>query len=140
MQFFGLLGLMSFLLGFCSLAGLLIEKAVAGVGLGERPLMILSVLLVILGVQFLSMGLLGELLTRIYHEVGQRPPYVIRRTAGIELGSGLASNPEAALAGQGPVSGGIEVDVDDDGLPARELPGRTRWTRADRLGHGPGQA
>ncbi len=36
--------------------------------------MILGVLLVILGVQFLSMGLLGELLTRIYHEVGKRPP------------------------------------------------------------------
>jgi glycosyltransferase involved in cell wall biosynthesis len=140
MQFFGLLGLMSFLLGFCSLTGLLIEKAVAGVGLAERPLLILSVLLVILGVQFLSMGLLGELLTRIYHEVGQRPPYVIRRTAGIELGTGLAADPVAALAGQGPGSGDIGVDVDDDGLPARELPGRTRWTMADRLGHGPGPA
>src|SRR5205807_557634 len=99
MQFFGLLGLMSFVLGFCSLAGLLIEKAVAGVGLAERPLMILSVLLVILGVQFLSMGLLGELLTRIYHEVGQRPPYVIRRTAGIDADADLVADPVAALAG-----------------------------------------
>jgi hypothetical protein len=138
MQFFGVLGLMSFLLGFCSLAGLLIEKAVAGVGLAERPLMILSVLLVILGVQFFSMGLLGELLTRIYHEVGQRPPYVIRRTAGIELDGDVTSDPVAALAGQGPSS--VTPDVDDQGLPARELPGRTRWTRADRFGHGPGPA
>jgi glycosyltransferase involved in cell wall biosynthesis len=135
MQFFGLLGLMSFVLGFCSLAGLLIEKAVAGVGLAERPLLILSVLLVILGVQFLSMGLLGELLTRIYHEVGQRPPYVIRLTAGIELDADhAASDPVAALAGQGPGSA-AEVDVEDDGIPSRELPGRTRWSRADRLGH-----
>ncbi|HEY2705012.1 MAG TPA: hypothetical protein VGL20_15115, partial [Candidatus Dormibacteraeota bacterium] len=135
MQFFGVLGLISFLLGFCSLAGLLIEKAVAGVGLAERPLMILSVLLVILGVQFFSMGLLGELLTRIYHEVGQRPPYVIRRTAGIELDGDLSSDPVAALAGQGPSQ--VTPDVDDDDLPARDLPGRPRWTMADRLGPGP---
>jgi glycosyltransferase involved in cell wall biosynthesis len=121
MQFFGLLGLMSFLLGFCSLAGLLIEKAVAGVGLAERPLMILSVLLVILGVQFLSMGLLGELLTRIYHEVGQRPPYVIRRTAGIDANADLVADPVAALAG----SGSSPVDVEEDEqMPARELRGR----------------
>jgi glycosyltransferase involved in cell wall biosynthesis len=118
MQFFGLLGLMSFMLGFCSLAGLLIEKAVAGVGLAERPLLILSVLLVILGVQFLSMGLLGELLTRIYHEVGQRPPYVIRRTAGID--ADLDMDPVAALSGAGANPAGIE----DEELPARELRGR----------------
>ena len=118
MQFFGLLGLMSFVLGFCSLAGLLIEKAVAGVGLAERPLLILSVLLVILGVQFLSMGLLGELLTRIYHEVGQRPPYVIRRTAGID--ADLDLDPVAALAG----TGVPPVDMEEEELPARELRGR----------------
>ena len=90
----------------------------------------------ILGVQFLSMGLLGELLTRIYHEVGQRPPYVIRRTAGIELDGDVASDPVAALAGQGPSP--VTPDVDD--IPARELPGRARWTMADRLGHGSGPA
>jgi glycosyltransferase involved in cell wall biosynthesis len=134
MQFFGLLGLMSFVLGFCSLTGLLVEKALTGVGIAERPLLILSVLLVILGVQFLSMGLLGELLTRIYHEVGQRAPYVIRLTAGIELDGEHASDPVAALAGQGPGSG-AGVDVDDEGVSARELSGRARWTRADRLGH-----
>ncbi len=115
----------------------MIDKAVTGAGIAERPLMILGVL----GdprSQFLSMGLLGELLTRIYHEVGQRPPYVIRRTAGIDLGGETVADPVAALAGQGPVSGGIEVDVDDDGLPVRELSGRRRWTMADGLGHGQG--
>jgi hypothetical protein len=96
---------------------------VTGVGLAERPLMILSVLLVILGVQFLSMGLLGELLTRIYHEVGQRPPYVIRRTAGIDADADRAADPVAALAGQGP--SGVTIDVDDDDqVPTRELRGR----------------
>jgi glycosyltransferase involved in cell wall biosynthesis len=118
MQFFGLLGLMSLVLGFCSLAGLLVEKAVSGVGLAERPLLILSVLLLILGVQFLSMGLLGELLTRIYHEVGQRTPYVIRRTAGIDADADI--DPVASLAG----AGAAAIDMEDDEMPARELRGR----------------
>jgi hypothetical protein len=34
-------------------------------------------------VQFLSMGLLGELLIRVYHEIGKRTPYVVRATAGL---------------------------------------------------------
>jgi hypothetical protein len=70
------------------------------------------------------MGLLGELLTRIYHEVGQRPPYVIRRTAGIDADADRVADPVAALAGQGPSS--VTIDVDDDGAsPAeRELRGR----------------
>jgi glycosyltransferase involved in cell wall biosynthesis len=133
MQFFGLLGLVSFLLGACSLAGLLLEKAVAGTGLAERPLLILSVLLVILGVQFLSMGLLGELLTRIYHEVGQRPPYVIRRTAGIVVAEDGGIDPVAALAAKG--SSPVTIDVDDD-LPEYELSAR-RVLMGDRAGQGP---
>jgi glycosyltransferase involved in cell wall biosynthesis len=122
MQFFGLLGLMSFLLGVCALAGLVVDKAVTGAGLAERPLLTLSVLLVILGVQFISMGLLGELLTRIYHEVGQRPPYVIRRTAGIDLAEERAADPVVTLAGQGPAA--VTVDVDEEGPSGRELRGR----------------
>jgi glycosyltransferase involved in cell wall biosynthesis len=92
----------------------------------SRPMQFfgLSVLLVILGVQFLSMGLLGELLTRIYHEVGQRPPYVIRRTAGIDADTDLVADPVAALAGSGISPVGVDVDDDDDQLPARELRGR----------------
>jgi glycosyltransferase involved in cell wall biosynthesis len=136
MQFFGLLGLGSFLLGFCSLLGLVVDKAVAGAGLAERPLLILSVLLVILGVQFVSMGLLGELLTRIYHEVGQRPPYVIRRTAGIDLAEERGGDPVVTLAGQGPSSVTIDVDDDGAGLPERGLPGRRRLEMTDRLSHG----
>jgi hypothetical protein len=38
----------------------------------------LAVLLTVLGVQFLMMGLLGELLTRTYHEAQQKPIYVVR--------------------------------------------------------------
>jgi glycosyltransferase involved in cell wall biosynthesis len=85
MQFFGVLGLISLAIGGITLAALIVDKFVNGTPMGNRPLLVLGVLATILGVQFLSMGLLGELLTRVYHEVGNKSPYVIRRTAGIDL-------------------------------------------------------
>jgi len=39
----------------------------------------LSVLLTMLGVQFMMMGLLGEILTRTYHEVQEKPIYAVRQ-------------------------------------------------------------
>ena len=109
MQFFGLLGLVSLLVGGAALTALVAYKLIAGAGIADRPLLVLSVLLVILGVQFISMGLLGELLTRIYHEVGQRPPYAIRRTAGIAVSPGAAVDPAAPLVGPGGVAEGALV-------------------------------
>ena len=53
-------------------------KLIGGVEIGNRPLLSLAVLLLILGVQFLVMGLLGELQTRTYFEVQNKPIYVIR--------------------------------------------------------------
>ncbi|HEX3607305.1 MAG TPA: glycosyltransferase family 2 protein [Candidatus Dormibacteraeota bacterium] len=111
MQLFGLLGLVSLLLGGAALTGLVLYKVIAGAGIADRPLLVLSVLLIILGAQFISMGLLGELLIRIYHEVGQRPPYAVRRTAGIEAPPGVTVDPEASMGGQG-------------AAPGRELTGR----------------
>jgi glycosyltransferase involved in cell wall biosynthesis len=100
MQFFGLLGIGSFVLGFGSLVGLLFDRAVNGNGISDRPLLVLGILLTILGVQFLSMGLLGELLTRIYHEGRQHRPYVVRHTAGIAIEPVL--DPLESLSGTGP--------------------------------------
>lgn len=50
------------------------------VRIGDRPLLMLAVVLVILGVQFLVMGLLAELLVRTYHESQDKPIYYIRET------------------------------------------------------------
>jgi len=60
-HFFGGFGLLSGLLGFAILAWLSIEKLVFGSGIGQRPLLQLGILLVILGVQLISTGLIGEL-------------------------------------------------------------------------------
>jgi glycosyltransferase involved in cell wall biosynthesis len=48
--------------------------------IGDRPLLMLAVLLIILGVQFLVMGLLAELVVRTYHESQNKPIYHIKET------------------------------------------------------------
>jgi hypothetical protein len=48
------------------------------VRIGDRPLLMLAVLLIILGVQFLVMGLLAELMVRTYHESQNKPIYYVR--------------------------------------------------------------
>jgi hypothetical protein len=40
-------------------------------------------LLVLLGVQFIALGLLGEVLARLYHESQGKPVYVIREVLGM---------------------------------------------------------
>jgi hypothetical protein len=47
--------------------------------IGERPLLLLAVLLVILGVQFLVMGLIAELIVRTYYESQNKTVYYIRQ-------------------------------------------------------------
>ena len=57
---------------------LVMEKILLGYELGRRPALLLAVLLVVVGVQFVSIGLLGEMLARTYHESQGKPIYVIR--------------------------------------------------------------
>jgi glycosyltransferase involved in cell wall biosynthesis len=61
-HFFGGLGLLSGLLGFCILTWLTIDKLIFGSSIGDRPLLQLGILLLILGVQLISTGLIGELI------------------------------------------------------------------------------
>jgi glycosyltransferase involved in cell wall biosynthesis len=52
--------------------------------IGERPLLLLGVLLVILGVQFIVMGLLAELIVRTYYEAQGKTVYYVRDITGGE--------------------------------------------------------
>jgi hypothetical protein len=78
MQLFGLLGLAS--LGTGTLIGLYLTvlKVFYHASLSNRPLLWLAVLLIVIGVQFVSMGLIAELLTRTYHETQHKSIYAIR--------------------------------------------------------------
>jgi len=80
LQAFGGLGLGMLSLGFLILAYLTVEKLAFGHDIGGRPLLMLGVLLALIGVQLLATGLLGELLTRIYHEPQGRPQYLLRQS------------------------------------------------------------
>jgi glycosyltransferase involved in cell wall biosynthesis len=75
---FGVAGLGSFALGMAFGLYLTGLKLFAGQNIGDRPLLLLSVLLVILGVQLVMMGLMGELIVRTYHESQNKPIYVVR--------------------------------------------------------------
>ena len=89
MQLFGQIGLASSGVGalvLCFLAGAKIvsgilhgDQAFRAYRIGTNPWTMLAVLMVVLGVQFLMMGLLGEILTRTYHEAQNKPIYVVRR-------------------------------------------------------------
>jgi glycosyltransferase involved in cell wall biosynthesis len=67
LHLFGGLGLILGLLGFVVLVYLTIVK-LTGHAIGERPLLTLGVLLVVVGLQFFSLGLLGELVTSHHEE------------------------------------------------------------------------
>jgi glycosyltransferase involved in cell wall biosynthesis len=82
LQFFGPIGLLSGAGGFLISLYLTIEKLLIGKDIGGRPLLLLGALLIIVGIQFIGMGLLGEMMVRVYHETQKKPIYVIKKVIG----------------------------------------------------------
>ncbi|WP_421655382.1 glycosyltransferase family 2 protein [Leptothermofonsia sp. ETS-13] len=85
MHVFGLFGLVSLLLGLAIGAHLTFLKIVLGASIGNRPLLILCIVLLLAGVQLFSFGLLAELLIRTYHESQGRPIYRVREVVEPEV-------------------------------------------------------
>lgn len=83
-QFFGPVGVLSGFLGFLILLYLSMDKILFGHDIGGRPLLLLGALLIIVGIQLIGMGLLGEMLVRVYHESQKKPIYVIKKILGPE--------------------------------------------------------
>ena len=75
---FGLLGFVSLLVGGLITAVLGVQRLFFAVELSNRPLLLLGLLLIVTGVQFLTMGLIGEMLVRTYHESQEKPIYWIK--------------------------------------------------------------
>ncbi|MBN2198745.1 MAG: glycosyltransferase family 2 protein [Candidatus Aminicenantes bacterium] len=78
LQIFGLVGLISGLAGAVLLAVMTYQRLFQQVGLGNRPLLLGAILLVVLGVQLITLGLLAEIQVRSYHEASGKPIYFIR--------------------------------------------------------------
>jgi glycosyltransferase involved in cell wall biosynthesis len=93
MQLFGILGLIASGVGIALGCYLALLKVIYGYRyqIGDRPLLMLAVLMVIIGVQFIMMGLLGEMVIRTYHEAQNKPIYYVRT---IEVGEPNPSNGE----------------------------------------------
>jgi glycosyltransferase involved in cell wall biosynthesis len=89
MRLFGSLALL------CSFSGIIIAGSLAGMKIyqgimggwdgfrayeiGNRPLLLLAILLIVIGVQLLMMGFLGEMIMRIYYEGRDKPIYSIKQ-------------------------------------------------------------
>ena len=78
-HFFGAIGLVSGAIGFLIAAYLSVLRLVYYVSLSNRPLLLFSILLILIGIQFISIGLLGEMLSRTYHESQQKPIYFVKQ-------------------------------------------------------------
>jgi hypothetical protein len=62
LRFFGMVGAVTFALGAVLVTWLVLDRLLFGHGLTERPALLLSSLLVVLGLQLFALGLLGELI------------------------------------------------------------------------------
>lgn len=77
-QVFGLWGFLAGLAGFGLAAYLTIQRVFFEIPLANRPILLLAILLIFIGIQFISIGLLGELQVRTYHESQGKPIYHIK--------------------------------------------------------------
>jgi glycosyltransferase involved in cell wall biosynthesis len=77
-QVFGLMGVISGGIGMLIALIMTFQRQFMGIGLSDRPLLFLAVLLIFIGIQFISMGLIAELQARTYHESQDKPVYFIK--------------------------------------------------------------
>jgi glycosyltransferase involved in cell wall biosynthesis len=84
MHFFGGLGLMAMVTGLVSLAVTAGMKWTSGQWMTGNPLLLFSVLMEMLGVQLISVGLIGEGMTRANFERHGRRPYLVRQTVNVD--------------------------------------------------------
>jgi hypothetical protein len=75
---FGLLGITMGMLGTVICGYLAYLRLFAYQSIADRPMLLLGILLVFTGVQFISLGLLAEMQARTYHESQDKPIYVIK--------------------------------------------------------------
>lgn len=78
LQLFGLLGLVSGGAGTLITAYLVFIRLFLAQPIGGRPSLIFGIFLMFMGLQFITVGLLGEMQTRIYHETQRKSVYVVR--------------------------------------------------------------
>jgi glycosyltransferase involved in cell wall biosynthesis len=78
LQIFGIFGLVSGIAG--TVIGLILsyQRLILKQGIGGRPLLLLAILLIVIAIQFVTLGLLAEIMVRTYHESSEKRIYYIR--------------------------------------------------------------
>ena len=102
LQFFGLLGMSGAGLGFALAAFLVYEKFYHGISLMTEhgPLLLLAVTLLVSGMQFIAMGLLGEIMSRTYYESQNKPIYSLREVKSRRTERGGSADSSRGRAAQ----------------------------------------
>lgn len=75
---FGLVGIASFSLGSIIGFFLILQRQLYGMPLADRPLFLLAIFFLFMGIQFVTFGLMAELQIRTYHESQKKPTYHIK--------------------------------------------------------------
>ncbi len=83
LHFFGYVGGFLLLTGMIPFSYLIFLK-ITGHSIGQRPLLIISVLFILAGLQMITTGLISEILIRIYFESQNKKPYIIAKTLNFE--------------------------------------------------------
>jgi len=84
LQIFGLFGLIAGAVGGVIGIVLSYERLILKQGIANRPLLLLAILLLVIGIQFITMGLLGEIMVRTYHEAVEKRIYAVREVLDSE--------------------------------------------------------
>lgn len=84
MHLFGGVGLACMLLGSLGVAASVVMKYTTGPGMTANPLFLLGAVAGLIGVQFVSLGLMGEVLTRVYFESRGKRPYTVREERNLD--------------------------------------------------------
>ena len=79
---FGSVGFVATSIGFFLALYMTVQRQFFAVPMANRPLLLLAVLLIFIGIQFVTIGLLAELVVRTYHESQRKPIYYVRRVVG----------------------------------------------------------
>jgi glycosyltransferase involved in cell wall biosynthesis len=81
-QVFGLMGITSGAIGFLIALIMTFQRHFFSISMSDRPLLFLAILLMFMGIQFITIGLLAELQARTYHESQGKPIYFIKKVTG----------------------------------------------------------
>ncbi len=92
LQFFGGIGAAIGVVGAAISGWLAYERLIGAEALSNRPLLLLGILLIVTGVQFVTIGLVAELQSRTYHESQNKPTYAIREIRQSPVAEGVESD------------------------------------------------